>query len=387
MTILDPSRDVTGAALYRAHRLHDAPAYVKAASDEQLGGHAGLPPQAYADPPARAFPMHTAAATWFSSAVLLDRRAELPAAKFAAVDSSLRRAAEYWGIAGDLGRVAVKAAALEHDDLAALPDADFALVEIVGGGRGPRQCPLRNPEEVKAASAWAVRYRDAFDADDRRVVASKVLAKAAALGVDLGGAGDQLDRMAGLGRCAVKAASALLRDRASRAGGDADLARDLAGAADDVEAGRIDVRDRTTLCKLASLVDDLDRNSGFVRLYDSGVDRPDDVLFAVTEKVAAGYVDGHVRAGDGAVYARDDLARLPLAAVRAVGGDSLAEWCSDDGLTFSLEKTAGALGMMAPDELELFSRACGEAGIRAVTHEAGEAQRVDLVGLGRAFCR
>jgi hypothetical protein len=385
MSILDPTRDATGAAFHRADTLYTAPGYVKAAAADQLAGRADLPAHAFAEPATRQFPMHTPAATWFSAALLHDQRDQFPPEQFARLNRSLGKAAAYWGIDGDVGRAAAKAAALRQDDLASRPDDDFALV-AADDGRKLREYPLRNPVEVKIAAAWLLEHRDRFPLGDRRLIAGRVLDKAAATGVDLGADAVPLERAAGRGLCRPKDAALLLRSRAILIKkSDAEVAAGLEEHACRLEASGPPVLPPLEAIKLAHLIDAVDTAHNLRRLYGHDLERADDVLAAVTVKDASAYPGRLVRASDGAVYDTEALARLKVARLRAVGGDTLAAWFSDDGLLLDLEKAAAALPTLDRDELDAFRHVCREAGIEPVAHEEPDRPRLDFAALGAAL--
>jgi hypothetical protein len=371
MEILDQSGDTLGVDLYRLANLYEAPAWVKAASADRLTGAPTMPARAFAAPTRRQFPTHTAPATWLSTAYFAEKRAAFDPDEAATIAANLAAAADYWGIRGEYDRVVKAAAAGAADDLAALPDHAFALVEEVDG-KVERRLPLRGDAEIKAAAAWLVQYRDEFTQPDRMRIARKV-AGAAGVGV-LGTYTDAIDRIAGFGTCAAKRAAALVKDRALRLRPtDGALAAQL----DRLAAG-LDSRAPRILEKVAAALDEVDRAYGLQRRYDQDVDRPDDVLFAVTGASVNEIVATHAWTKSGAAYARADLTRLRAADLRDRMGDDFVDRVSADGIFVAGEKLAEALADSTEDAV-LFDRAAAELGITPA--RPPDPLRADLVDL------
>lgn len=366
--ILDQASDQLGADLYRIATLYPPPAWVKTASEAQLKGTPELPRHVYADPYGRRYPTHTPAATWLSTAYFEEKRAAFEPQEAARIGRRLEGAVRYWGIAGDVAALRTKAAADHAAADAALGDDDFALVEVYDHGGRDRHLRLANPAEVKVAAAYFVAQRDEFGYPDRRTIARKILAKVAALGVVLEpGRAEPLEQAAGYGGCATKRAAAMVRDRAMLVRrSDEKLAHTLRQIAEAIEEPDSGTRDPDRLEKLATLIDQVDRQSGLWRQYSEGLERPEEVLFAVTTKVAADFLQDHVRATDGSLYRTADLGQLRVHDIRDHMGDEFADAISDDGIWPDQAKLAAVLPTCPRDDAELFGRLAAAAGVRPV---------------------
>ncbi len=388
--ILDQGKDALGVEFYRLSSLYDAPGYVKSATEEQIKGVPGMARHGYADQGGLRFPLHTAAATWASAAHFLGKQAEFADDEAALFGARIKAAADYWAIRGDFEKLA---AAMERDgrlDDDSLDDSMFAVVEASDDGGGKeRHMRLLNPAEIKVAAQWLGRHRDEFMYDDRRTVARKIIERAEATKTAMADeVAEPLEKMAGFGTCAARHAVALLRGRAAIvAARDEKLAADMRTLADDVAAAGAGIRAPEVLHKIASVVDKCDRIAGLRGDYASGdVDRPEDVLFRITGKVARDYASRHVASSSGAVYRTEDLAGLAITAVRDRMGDGFADAVVDDvGLWMDTDKLAAIMATMPRDDAEAFDRLAAAAGAAPVSkHASSNSRRLDLAAVAAA---
>jgi hypothetical protein len=335
---LDHAHDVSGRETHRLTSLHPAPEFVKSASQERLNGDETLPRHLYADQQNKLYPCHTAPATWMSALFFTDKQAQFNEKTAEVIKSRIAKAAEYFGILGLVAGLEKTASA----GLDATTDDDFGIVWVDANGRKERHWPLRNANEVKFAAAHFKRYRDEFVFEDRNRIATKILEKAAHFGADVSEADGSLELAAGYGACAAKMASQMLKDRVrltQRQYGD--LAGELSKLAEIVDQNPERARDVDTRLKLASAVDNFDRSTHLYRLYDAGgLPRPEEVLFAVTEKVARDFLNQNVETTTGNVYALDDLEKLAVDDVRAYLGDDFADAVSAGGVYMDRDKLA-----------------------------------------------
>jgi len=343
MNILDHTRDISGRETHRLLSLYPAPDFVKNASHERLNGDPEkLARHLYAEPRQKLYPCHTAPATWMSALWFNENRAQFDSKTAAAIDGRISAAASYFGIAGMIGEMHEKMASAAADDLNQLPDSDFAIVWRADSGETERHWPLRNATEVKFASAHFKRYRDEFVFSDRYKIANKILDKAMAYGADISPAEGCLDSAAGRGLCAVKVAAELLRDRAKRiARSHTALSQELTKLAELIESNPLESAREECRIKLAGIVDQVDRDTKLQRLYnEGGLPRPEEVLFAINEKVAQDFMSDHVETTTGNVYALADLEKLAVEDIRAALGDDFADAVSAGGVYTDRDKLA-----------------------------------------------
>lgn len=339
---LDQAHDVSGRETHRLTALYPAPDFVKSAGQERLHGDETLPRHMYADQHNKLYPCHTAPATWMSALFFSDKQAQFNETEVATIKTRIHKAAAYFGIAGAVTELEEKIAASAGLDLDALPDSDFAIVWRADSGAVERHWPLRNAAEVKFAAAHFKAHRDEFVFTDRHTIATKILEKAAQYGADTSDADDSLELAAGYGMCAAKMASDMLKERArlvQRQHGD--LAAELVKLATIVDQNPEKARETETRLKLAAVVDGFDKNTKLYRMYDAGgLPRPEEVLFAVTEKVARDFLGQNVETTTGNVYALDDLEKLAVDDVRDWLGDDFADAVSAGGVYMDREKLA-----------------------------------------------
>jgi hypothetical protein len=364
--VLDQGRDLDGRELYRLTSLYRAPEWVKAASVAEICGDE-IPAHMYADPRAHLYPLHTKAATWASAAFFADR---YPAADGQGpVRDRILRSADFLGIGPDVEALFKQAEALARHDDSRLPDEAFAYVGPAAGGGKERRLRLANPLEVKAAAEWLFRHRDRLEFPDRRQIAIKVLAKAAALGASVGELDEFLEKSAGFGGCSCREAVEAVRQRATLARQrHPDAAAGLEKLAARLEADPAGTRGLDTLHKLAHTLEIADRMLGVA--YGGRVRRPEDILFAVTRKTASAFARAHVPTPSGTVYHHDDLARLRVQQVRDHLGDEVADNVTSDGLAVDPEKMAVLLPTLTRGDAEAFDRMARGAGIAARFREA-----------------
>jgi hypothetical protein len=310
--------------------------------------------------------MHTRPGTWLSAAFFYEKQAALPRLEAAKIEVRLMEAADYWGIPTQVAGLKKRAAEMAHDDLARLPDEDFAWVQ----GR-ERHLPLRNAIEVKTAAEYLFKWRDEFTFPDRQAMARKVLQKAARHGAALGDHDEFLERTAGFGGCSAAQAAKLVRDRATIARAqDPQLAGELDKMAALILRDPQKSRRPASLAKVAETIDTFDRLM-HIREYSPAVPRAEDVLFVVTRKTASSLAEQHMHTTTGSVYDRDDLARLRTRDVRSYLGDDLANAVDGDGIHVDATKLAEIAATLPLGDARIFDSLCSDMGVRRFAKEAG----------------
>jgi len=369
---LDQAHDVSGRETHRLTTLYSQPDFVKNAAHEKLSGAADLPRHLYADQRHKLYPCHTAPATWMSALFFADKQAQFDAKEAAAIQSRIHQAAEYFGIRGAVAELEEKIAASVTQDINSLPDSEFAIVWVSDVGGKERHWPLRNAEEVKFAAAHFKTFRDNFVFEDRHVIATKILEKAAQYSADVSGAAGSLELAAGLGACAAKVASDMIKDRVRLTSRQhTQLASELSKLAEAVDQNPERARTVDMRLKLASAVDNFDRSTQLYRLYDAGgLPRPEEVLFAITEKVARDFMTQNVETTTGNVYALDDLEKLAVDDVREWLGDDFADAVSAGGVYMDREKLAAIVPTLDRGMAAMLDRLMSDKSAGAVVKSA-----------------
>jgi hypothetical protein len=366
--VLDHTQDLSGVDQHRLISLFPPPDFVKQASHEQLYGDTEtLPPHVYAYEAKRAYPCHQKAATWMSAAFFADKRASLPADLVPHIEARILKSAAYWNIKPEVEALWAKMAETQTEKQANLLDSQFALVWNEAG-RKERHYPLRNMHEVKMASDWFGKFHTEFTFADKHTIATKILMKAAEFLAPVENA-ELLHKCAGYGYCANVDAADAWAVRASLVQRRfPDHAKEAMALATNLKNTEISSRDHGVRVKMATLMDQFDRQTELHRLYDDGgLSRPEDVLFMVTEKVASDFVNSHVQTTTGAVYEKSALAALDLNMISTWLGSELAEACGP--LELDLEKLAAIVPTLPRPDAQMFERMALSAGVPVAARE------------------
>lgn len=368
--VLDQSQDISGQERHRIQQLYDVPEFVKsAAAVATCGDPETLQGRDYADQYGRIYPMHTAPATWLSTAFFFDKQSQLQPAVAQRIHDRLRERASFFGILPSFEAIQKRAAANADTDLGHLADSDFAYVTGTGAAK-QRFCPLRNAAEVKVAAAWLEQYRDRFAFRTRQNMAGRITEKAARYGAALDNA-DYVEKQAGFGVCPASQAADLLASRVPYITGPehATFKGEVEKTAASIRQRPSQTRNPEALCKLAALVDQIDRQFRLHSLYGNGLERPEDVLFAVTREKAAAFLNAHVNLTNGAVFEKESLGRLRVHDVREHMGD-FADAITADGIHVDAEKVAEVAFTLPRSDADTFQRMCHGLGVLPVTTKA-----------------
>jgi len=366
--ILDYTQDEAGREAHRLTALFPAPDFVKNASALQLCGDADqLPLHIYADPQNKLYRCHSGPATWMSSLYFYNKQASIKPERRDLIEKRILKAADYFGIRRDVDELRTKIAANVAEDLQKLADDQFAVVWQYADGGMERHWPLRNAREVDFAAHHFVQHRDKFAVADRFRVAQRILEKAAAYGVPLDSEG-VVWTYSGDGHCAAADIVEMCESRANLLQrSHADGSEMLRKFAADVRNNPQQARSRDFRFKLADAIEQIDRGTKLDRLYgDGGLPRPEEVLFAVTEKVATSFVDSHVHMTNGNVYALADLEKLAIDQVRDWMGDEFAEAVGAGDLFVDGTKIAAIVPTLDRGAAGVFERLLQEAAVRPV---------------------
>ena len=365
--ILDHTQDLSGSEQHRLTSLYTPPEFVKTASHDQLCGDSEeLPPHVYAHNVQRVFPCHTKAATWMSALFFGDKRSEFSESQALGIAQNLLKSASYWNIKDEVNDLWTKMAADEQAGMTRIPDSDYAFVWEVGG-RKERHYPLRNAVEVKQASVWFGDHHGDFRFEDKHKIAQKILEKAAATGAALENQ-DLLDRCAGFGYCAAEAAAQAWEKRATLTRRQyPEYATQAKTVAVTLRNATFEARDQGRRIKMASLMEDFDTQTQLDRLYGEGLERPEEVLFQVTEKVASDFLSENVTTTTGAIYEKTALQKVDIDTVRSWMGDDMADEVG--GVHMDIEKLAEIVPTLPRPEAEMFEKMTSSLNIPVFARE------------------
>jgi hypothetical protein len=137
--------------------------------------------------------------------------------------------------------------------------------------------------------------------------------------------------------------------------------------AEALDSNPTQARERATRLKVAAVVDEFDRENHLNRLYDAGgLPRPEEVLFAVTEKAARDFTNDNVETITGNVYALDDLEKIGVEHVREWLGDDFADAVSAGGVFLDRDKLAAIVPTLDRGMAATFDRMLQESKVAAV---------------------
>jgi len=366
-TVHDQTVDLNGQELHRILSIYPLPDFVKNASRQDVCGDDTLPPHLFADITRRRYPIHSGPATVISSVFFQEKKAAMNPHQAALIESKLDKAAEYFKVGGYIRRLTEKVAEAATYDETALQDGTFAIVFERADGTKERHYPMRNVPEVKTAAVWLRDHRDELPFEDRRQIANKILEKAAEFGAGLPEHRYMLEKTAGLGACSGKDAAKLIRTRIFAAGSThrpSQVQQELEKLAKLCEESPQAIHHFSSLTKIASIVDQFDHEHGLQGKYDDVIERPEDVLFAVTAKAAADVDDdivGNVLTGN--YYKKADLQTLPIRDLADNLGDDFAQEVSTAGAWVDIEKLASIVPTLPLGDAELFDEVASAAGV------------------------
>lgn len=374
--ILDQSRDVSGRETVRLTSLYPPPDFVKAASHERLmGDPEKTAAHLWADRAEKIYPYHTSAATWMSMLHFLDKKAHFTPEKQAAIEASLNTAAAFFSIEGEIQQLREKVAANAGNEEAQLPDEAFAIVWQYENGHKERHWPMRNAQEVKFAAHTLATNRDTFEFHDRHTIANRILEKSMDFGASLGGHDDAIEKMAGRGACAARQVAEAVEKRASLVRSRfPDESAEMLKFAALVRENPDQARGSEQLVKIAGMLDQFDRATNLLALYDAGgLERPEETLFMVTEKVASEFQSSHVSTVTGKVYDLGQLEKVGIDHYREWLGDDFADAVSTAGVLPDRAKIAAVLPTMDRGMAGMFDRMAAELKIEPVMREKAAA--------------
>lgn len=390
-SMMDHVADVAsgGVELRRLAKTYAFPDFVKTASPaNSLQVPQGTPVSVCADPVNKQFWCHTKAACWLSHLFYQEKRAEFHPKHRVHIEKRLATFAGQWGIKAACDAIVARWTELHKTADDQLPDSAYAYVWVDDAtGAKTRQYPLRSAMEVKAAAEWVHQYRDQLPFPARHAMAKKILEKAASFGAAIGEHREFLDRQAGRGVCDPAEVVAMIEKRAYLVPPDAGVTFDADGKAQGglramfakmAETVRESPRQALhpdMLVKLATTVDQLDRNLGLVGKYSDGLPRPEDVIFGTTFTKVAGDLAQHVATTTGNCYEKSAFRRLPVADLRALFGDEFVGRVTTPLGDLDPEKMAEEVATLPRPDAQMLDGLLSDNGIAPAMKKAAAAKQ------------
>lgn len=367
---MDHIADANLTTFHEINQQHELPEFVKKASINRDTVRE-LPSGSFADPITRAFPCHTRADTFLSYAYFLKNANQVPAWRRADVWNNLRKFASQWSIhlqCEQLQREHEKQAQTNFD---ALPDHEFAIVEMYGGSKH-RSLPLVNDDCVKAAAEHLYTYRNRYPLEWRKRAAARILKTASDRGVEIQFT-DYLQKASSDYSAPNTSIAQGMLDRAvlinrKHRGSDEQIALTKAARAIAANSRSIDAS------KAAQLLDNFDQTYNLKHLYRHGLDTPEEICFQAPQIKSAQVVrDNLIELTNGSVYSKAALEQAGITPYRALGDELVTEL--SDGLSgVDMDKVAAIVPTLPRTDADLLDRALSAVGVKsaaAICDEVG----------------
>jgi hypothetical protein len=246
---------------------------------------------------------------------------------------------------------------------------------VTGNKEGKkRRFRMKGAIETKTAAQWFCANQDAirheFPFQDRSRMAQKVLDRASKLGADLRDEQDLLERQAGQGTCVPSKAAAHIRNRITVGNRVPDaIAMAFNKLADQVESQPTTFQDPATLVKLASTIEDFDREHNLVGKYSSGVPDPESICFNLSFSKMAELSDDACSTLTGSMYTKNQLGKVNKEAFSSLFGSSILEKVCT-GISIDPEKMAEMVGTLPLGDAQMFDDLMQHDGIAPLAKEA-----------------
>lgn len=351
----DANDDLNHRRLFLISKQTALPGYVKEAA-ASTADHSTLPDEWCGDPIRRKFPLNTKAACWLSYAYFLGSRGAYNTKEAAFIQDRIKKAGEFWNIAGELK-------SLEKDLTAETKAAEYALTIDVGLKSQRTLFPLADAVSVKTSGENLFANRHQYPYEWRKTAARAILRKAAQL-TDVAFSGEAqrwLEKAAGFGVTSPRLAAEKLANRVLMIPNKFGALRvKMAELTKTVQ--RMPKCTPTFLQKLAAVVDRVDRDTGLARWYRETVDLPEEMFFDVLQKDAASVLSDHVSLTTGHAWPMSEISKMSLEKIAGVLGHDFVKAVADDsGTKIDLDKFAALAPTLPRDDAALLETALNAA--------------------------
>ena len=374
MSALDHVQDTNGSELFRLAKLYGLPEFTKQADVGQTRDPGSAPLTAYADPSNRLYPCHTRASTYLSAMFFEEKQAAFIPRNATKIRERIDRAADYWGVRGDVDQMREKVSTAHADADEKLADADFGYVWTDEEGNKQRHLRMKHAAEVQAAAEWLHTYRDHLPLEQRQPIAGRIAKKAQEYGADLGDHEQEIQRQAGLGIPDTQRAAGMIRKRAQVCR-NPEWRQEVEKLAQAVEHKPAETLGPDRVSKLAVTLDRVDRALNLTGQYGGMFERPEDVLCAVTHKEAQSSVDVACPLPTGRVYDRREFTKIAGEPLRTALGDAFAGRTLQADGSPDPEKLAEALPELPTGKAATFEAIAETHGVYPMLHKAASAGR------------
>lgn len=383
--IVDLTTDPQGIHFCQVIRRLPVPDFVKSADDVYLGHNPDVPGHLFADPVRQRYVHDSAASTWLSAAYLMTKKACLDPRYAKIVENNLRAHFDYYGIGTEWEKLATAVQELPKDTDDSIPEDRYAFCRNdEASGTRLQYLPIKAADDVALTTAWLYDKRADICFEDRHHIATRLLKIAAELDAPLTESmSSYLHKCAGDGVGVPSTVAKQIR-----------LRRQAVKVAED----RLDLEqlERAVLhspklllvgdmaIKLATVIDQIDRNSRLTRSYGGEIQSPEDIIFGTSFEKAAQELDDVCELLSGTSYSKHQLRDIRLTKFAELFGDDLAASCrSPLGRGVDVEKLAELLPTLPRPDAELFDALMSEMKIEPLDKVAADI-RIDEADLEAA---
>ena len=368
---VDCCADTNHQRLHKLSRLMQLPDFVSQAPTIDQKAASALPIVAFADPISRKFPLHTKAATWLAQAYFSHDRHLYPIKEAAGVQDKIDKAAQYWSIVDFTKQARTDVETFMSRVPPSLKDADYALIIEQDGQKRP-MLPIHTAENVKAAAATLYNMRGKCPYEWRLIASRKILHKAAELKAEIpADLNTYLTKAAGRGSVFPARAAEQLANRVLMIP-DSQKEVKVAAAKLAKSVNKMPgLPSSDSLIKLAVIVDRIDREQGFAKYYDQGVDTPEEILFELTHEKAAQIRGSFLMLTTGSAIPFEALHKAPLAKIASALG-FLDRVSSDNSLDVNVAKFAKLAATLPRDDATMLERLLKAANISVKEPQVAE---------------
>ena len=364
---MDQVQDKNFQRFWKLSRLFELPDFVKSA--QVAINYNGLHSSVFADSVGRQFPCQTKPEAWTSYLYYLDSKDDIPPEKRASIESRFQYFSEVWNLEGEFTSLSQEFE--KNSSAPELSDQDYALV-VEHGDETIKRFPVCNAESVKVAAKYLWENRGHYPYEWRKTAARNLLKKAEEYGAEIPSDLEiYLERASGFGTApAVKVASVLYYRTVmlNSEPGTQELQNKLASAAKFILNDDTEYVSPDKLEKIASIVDAIDTEFNWNRLYTEGLSTPEEAVFGFSVKLASEIKAAHIRLTTGAIYKLSQLSAVSKDVYSAaLDTDYLASFF--DGNKADEVKMAEVLPTIPMNDASVLEKALSSAGVSPVNLE------------------
>lgn len=306
-----------------------------------------LPDSLFADIVHRQFPVSSAADTWMSAAYFNENKHQIKSSDLKGyIEQVIKKAAEQYGVAGDIDAVLCKRA-VEVLDPENDEDSYCLVIKDAKGGTTSRQYPVFDAEGVKRASVYFAANRSSYPLETRTRIAIGIARKAAQFGVDVPEVVSK-EAMDAVPYRPFLMAELMERTLLTK---DAEAATVIGALVETLQFASSEELIKSAE-DFVSTIDELDQLNGLDKYYGSRLLSPSEVVFSMTVKQAESLAHDSITLNR-LTFSATKLASLSADLFKEALGDDILTEISDNGRLVADKLAAVIPTLPRPDKLIL----------------------------------